>query len=187
MNTRPDYLNEAMEFISILRSWSVVRFVFYAFGLLWLVVLCSSTWTRSLVWQSETQLWEEAALRSPRMPRPHLNLGLIYERELRLDDALSQFEHARYLTLQVGRDRKHQLMSRASAESNIALVRLMQEDYPEALHMATLAINSYPELINAYINRALAELTMGMCDAAEQDFKKSGLERYPRCGETGAN
>ncbi len=56
------------------------------------VALAAATWARNAVWKDEISLWADAAARSPRKPRPHLNLGVASYERGRVDDAIREFQ-----------------------------------------------------------------------------------------------
>lgn len=156
----------------------VVRFIF---GLLTVGLLALTTFERSAVWQSEKALWAEAVRLSPKKPRPHLNLGLEFEKRGDYVLAMREFELARAWSLTLNRMPKHQRMSQAAAESNISLLLLVQGRFRDARDMASHAIEVYPEIRSAYLNRGTANLALGYCGLAVLDYARVGVPEMPRC------
>jgi tetratricopeptide (TPR) repeat protein len=64
-----------------------------ALGIAVVVVFCVLNLQRNQVWADDVSLWEDAVSKAPAMHRARLNLGLAYEREGRVEDALREFEH----------------------------------------------------------------------------------------------
>lgn len=157
------------------------------FGVVVLALLGFAAYQRSTVWQSEEALWAEAARLSPEMPRPHLNLGIELEKRGQYDAAMREFELAQYWSQTTNRMEKHQRMSQASAESNISLLMLVEGRFHDARDMATHAIEVYPEIKTAYVNRATANLAMGHCALAILDYSRVGIADLPRCGPAAQN
>jgi len=54
----------------------------------------STTVLRNRVWADSLSLWADTEKKSPTLARPHLNLGVAYHEEGRLEEALVEFDHA---------------------------------------------------------------------------------------------
>lgn len=149
-------------------------------GLLLCCVLALFSSRRVDVWQSEEALWQEAVRQSPEMPRTHMNLGSVYEQRHRYQDAMDQYQETMRWSWTANRMQKHQRMSRAMAESNIALLLLTRSDFKGAIEMATAALNTYP-IRGALLNRGTAYLALHRCDDMIIDYLQAGIWDLPRC------
>ena len=145
------------------------------------LALAVVTYRRSLVWQSENALWTDAVSSSPEMPRPHLNLGLEYEKAGDLQRALAEFDTAERLSYASYRNGKHQRMSRVAARSNIALIWLVQGRYRESEELLNAALTDWPGYPQALVNRGTAKLAQGRCQEAAIDYLMAGVLELPRC------
>jgi tetratricopeptide (TPR) repeat protein len=65
-----------------------------AFVGLLLVGLGHATYLRNSAWKSEQTLWADASLKAPDQFRPHHNLGVSYQQQGRVDEAIAEFEKA---------------------------------------------------------------------------------------------
>jgi tetratricopeptide (TPR) repeat protein len=65
-----------------------------AFIVLSLVGLGHATYLRNFDWKSEQTLWADASMKAPDQFRPHHNLGVYYQHQGRLQEAVAEFEKA---------------------------------------------------------------------------------------------
>lgn len=77
-------------------AWALTRKLRYAgAALLGLaLVLGAATWLRSRTWRDSLTLWSDAARKSPRLARPHLNLGVALQAAGRAEEALAAYRRA---------------------------------------------------------------------------------------------
>jgi len=71
-----------------------MRGILAAFIVLLFVGLGHATYLRNFDWRSEQALWADAATKAPDQFRPHHNLGVAYQKQGRLQDAIAEFEKA---------------------------------------------------------------------------------------------
>jgi len=71
-----------------------MKSVLAAFIALLLVGLGHATYLRNFAWKSEQTLWADASIKAPDQFRPHHNLGVAYQDQGRLREAVSEFEKA---------------------------------------------------------------------------------------------
>lgn len=151
------------------------------FGLSIILACAVASYNRSLVWQAEKSIWAEAARVSPESPRPHINLGIELEKEEKYDAALTEFNQALLLSQTANRMQKHQRMSAAAAESNIALIFLVKGQWQDAIRRSDRALEYHPGLASAYVNKGMAYLIAGRCDLVAEAYILGGGEKLPRC------
>ena len=65
-----------------------------AFIVLLLAGLGHATYLRNFAWKTEQTLWADAAMKAPDQFRPHHNLGVVYQQQGRLQEAVAEFEKA---------------------------------------------------------------------------------------------
>jgi len=53
-----------------------------------------ATYLRNFAWKTEQTLWADAAMKAPDQFRPHHNLGVVYQQQGRLQEAVAEFEKA---------------------------------------------------------------------------------------------
>jgi tetratricopeptide (TPR) repeat protein len=71
-----------------------MRTILAAFIVLLLVGLGHATYVRNFAWKTEGTLWADASMKAPDQFRPHHNLGVVYHKQGRLQEAISEFEQA---------------------------------------------------------------------------------------------
>jgi hypothetical protein len=88
---------------SMLVSLAAVTLAFRYIKLKWLkvgvfcaVLVVSSVWTyhRNSIWSDEVTLWGDCVEKSPKKPRPRLNLAMALDSKRRLEEAMSHFYEA---------------------------------------------------------------------------------------------
>ena len=75
-------------------SSSGMQGVMVAFVSLLLIGLGHATYLRNFTWESEETLWSDAVEKAPEHLRPHHNLGVAFEKQGRLREAVDEFEKA---------------------------------------------------------------------------------------------
>ena len=75
-------------------SAPVMKSVLTVFIVLLLVGLGHATYLRNSAWKSEETLWADASMKAPDQFRPHHNLGVAYQQQGRLQEAIDEFERA---------------------------------------------------------------------------------------------
>ena len=71
-----------------------MKSILAAFIVLSLVGLGHATYLRNFAWKSEQTLWADASMKAPDQFRPHHNLGVYYQHQGRLQEAVAEFEKA---------------------------------------------------------------------------------------------
>jgi tetratricopeptide (TPR) repeat protein len=69
-----------------------------AFLVLVVAGLSATAYARNMVWQSEVALWEDTVKKSPMKTRPNYNLGLLYSKQGRNDEAINLYQTAIRIT-----------------------------------------------------------------------------------------
>ncbi|MGE5303972.1 MAG: tetratricopeptide repeat protein [Alphaproteobacteria bacterium] len=73
------------------------------------IALAGATYARNAVWGSKVDLWSDVARKSPRIARPHTNLGIAYQEAGRLSEAIREFRIA--LTIDPNYTEAHQSLA----------------------------------------------------------------------------
>jgi Flp pilus assembly protein TadD len=120
-----------------------------------LIVFGAGTLRRNAVWQNEEKLWTDAAAKSPRAIRPHMNLGAVYTSQGRSD--LAEAEYLKVLALSP---------DNSGALANLGLIYLQQGDLAKAESPLTRAVESGSLFPAVYVNLAVLRLRQGRSEDA---------------------
>ena len=149
--------------------------VLYGFFAVVILVLSVATYQRNTVWGSEIALWEDAARKSPRKVRPHLNLGTYYFLQGRLEDARRELVMA--LALDPGNYEIH---------NNLGLVYKKRGEYDAAVREFATVLRLNPEDPMARYNLGNLFLAQGNIPEAIREYQIA-LERAPDYDEAHHN
>jgi len=72
----------------------VRKFLYCSFMVSALLVLAVMTYSRNNIWRSESSLWQDVTEKSPGKARGHYNLGLAYQKQGRIPDAIKSYQKA---------------------------------------------------------------------------------------------
>jgi Tfp pilus assembly protein PilF len=128
------------------------------------LVLSSATYARNNVWQSEISLWKDVVSKSPKMARPHNNLGVAYRDAGKLDTAIEQFQVA--LNLKPDYVEVHH---------NIGKTYEYKGMLNEAMEHYKTVIKIKPDNAKTYYNLARIYEYKGMIDTAV-DYYRTALK-----------
>jgi tetratricopeptide (TPR) repeat protein len=161
-----------------------------------LVVACfaAATYQRNFVWKDEVTLWSDVVKKSPRRARAHLGLGVAYEDQKRLDEAVEEYRTA--YTLKPDFAEAHNNLGNiykdqgrldeavreyqtaitidpehAKAYYNIGLIYYKQGRFVEASRAFEVAIQHDPAYADAYNNLGLVEKALGHPDEAVKHYR----------------
>ncbi len=149
-----------------------------------IAILLIATASRNETWASEVSLQENITQGSADKPRVHLNLGAMYQREGRFDDALNQYA----LTVKLVQERPWDSLSQrwnlgAVATTNAAAVYADHERLDEAQRI--LLAMPFPKPLEWYNQAAVVELrrdepieAMRILDAGIARFPDSAILLY---------
>ena len=113
---------------------------------LWLGGLSLITATRAEEWTDELTLWTGAVAHSPQRPLPWINLGQQYQYRGQPEKAALAFRMASRAAQAPARDRDEQIVGRAIADTNLALLAINRGDRAEGLRQLLLITTRSPEL-----------------------------------------
>lgn len=178
------------------------------------VVVCLAVLTvsRNWTWIDETRLWADTARKSPRNPRPYVNLGLSYQHHGAHDRALHLFQRAlradaSHLQVwsEVGilnymghsfvqrgwNDRAAMVLlqtlrlepAHAQARNNFAVAAIARGRHHRALREARLAAKHRPNLSEAYINQGAVYFQTSRLTKALAAYRRA---QYLQPDHTGA-
>lgn len=139
------------------------------------------TYQRSHVWQSRESIWAEAVKESPLLPRTHLNLGELYDDRHQFTLAIDQNNAAFDLSFDPRRMKRHQEMTRRSAQANVARILLEMGQFKASAELNTQILEQNPFDQTALINRAAARMALHDCPEAFLDYLKAGFSELPQC------
>ncbi len=95
--------------------------------------------------------------------------------------ALREFRLARETAGTIDWPANMKQQARLSADTNIALMLLVDGKYQESIALSTAVLNEWPEWRTARLNRGTAYLATGRCWDALTDYMKAKVEELPRC------
>jgi tetratricopeptide (TPR) repeat protein len=146
-------------------QWAKVAAFCVAMG----VVMVFSLWTyeRNSIWGAEITLWGDVVAKSPKKPRPLVNLAYALERKGRLDEAFSHY----YEALRIKPDFWE-------AHYNLARALVRQGKVEEGISHYYEALRIKPEFAEAHYNLAGALMGQGRLDEAIKQYYKA-LEIKP--------
>jgi tetratricopeptide (TPR) repeat protein len=105
-----------------------------------LLVSGGATYARNSVWQNNIVLWEDVTKKSPFKVRPHINLGIAYDKAGRIDDAIREYLRA----LQIQPD--------AELHYNLATAYDKKGLFDDAVREYLKAIQMRPDFAEAHNN-----------------------------------
>lgn len=158
----------------------------------WVGLLAITTYHRAQVWQSDLTLWRDAAARSPRKPRPFINLGLAHEQlSGNLPAAFQAQQTALALAVQPRLSLYQQRFSRIASLTNIARLLAVTGQEAAAERVLDDLVAQYPLFPHSRYNRGVLYVKTGRCAAGLRDLRiaiqlDSGLgagQPLPVCGE----
>ncbi|MBT4500209.1 MAG: tetratricopeptide repeat protein [Gemmatimonadetes bacterium] len=176
-------------------------------GLVLLCILAGLVFQRNLVWEDELSLWQDAAAKSPGMPRVHVHRGnallergrrveakTAFETALRFDPAhraaRTNLANLFYEAADGERERSREYLERAARE--YALVLEIDPGYREALNnlgSVSLALGeserarkSFLRLVDLYPNFADGYFNLGLVAAGDGDHREA-VVRFKRALE----
>jgi tetratricopeptide (TPR) repeat protein len=149
----------AMEFIG--KKKSTLAVIFF----LVILLFSGTTFARNVVWQSDLQLWSDAISKSPQKGRGYANLGVAYFSRGKIDLAIENLETA----LQI------QQRKPGSAENyfNLGNAYRLKGRLDDAIKQYQIAVDLFPEFVQAYSNMALTYKSKGLNNKAIENFQKT--------------
>jgi tetratricopeptide (TPR) repeat protein len=138
-----------------------VKNLVLATSLLFLVTavpLGATTFNRNLIWKEEVMLWEDVVQKSSGKARGHYNLGLAYNNQSQIDEAIAEYKIAIGL-----------LPGYYPAHNNLGNIYLEQDLTDEAIEEYKEALRLKPDYANAHSNLGNAYNKIGRIDDAIQE------------------
>lgn len=126
------------------------------------LMLSFAAYKRNLVWQDETGLWEDVAKKSPKNPRAHNNLGVLYKNQERYDEAVRELQ----LAIRLKPDD-------ADKYNNLGAVFLKLGFYERAIEQFKSAVKIQPNYAKAFYNLAYAYDEQGIYTNAIQEYRNA--------------
>lgn len=134
-----------------------------------------ATYSRNFVWKDEVTLWEDVVSKSPRKKRPHVALGVAYEAEGRLDEAMRHYLTAVEIDPRSAVARNN--LGGIYREKGLLEAALLE--YREALRIA-------PGYAAAHNNLGVAYADMGRLEEAIAEYQQA-LRLKPRYARARSN
>ncbi len=118
---------------------------------------------RNQVWANSVSLWKDAEQKSPKSPRPHLNLGLAYQSAGWSDAAVTEYWHALSINPKL-----------TAAYVNLAGIYFSQNDLTSAESVLRRAAALSPSLPQTYIDLAVIALRRNRAEEALELLDEAG-------------
>jgi lipopolysaccharide biosynthesis regulator YciM/uncharacterized membrane protein YfcA len=125
-------------------------------------VLCAWSWHHCEAFRSQETLYGEEVVLNPRSWTAYYNLGNVYLRSGRLQDAISQYQQA----LQIRPDYEE-------AQGNLGYALLQSGDITGAIAHLKRALQIDPDLAEGYFNLGVALLKSGQAKEATEHLQKA--------------
>lgn len=174
-------------------------------------ILTGATFVRNDTWRDDIGLWEDTVRKSPEKARPRYNLGVLYEKRGRLDDAMREYLTSirldplfplpyNNLGILYGRQGRYeeaistiQAVFRlepgdATAHTNLGIVYARQGKREEAVREFENALRLNPNDAEAHYNLGIAWEQLGRLEEAAQEYsaaikaKPEYLDAYNNLG-----
>jgi tetratricopeptide (TPR) repeat protein len=136
------------------QTYAVLAVILLALGLL--------TYQRNQVWANSLTLWKDAELKSPKLARPHLNLGLAYQSNGELDAALTEYRYALSINPKL-----------SIAYTNIGSIYFSVGDLDKAESALKKATELSPHLWDTYMDLAVIAMRKNQTTMALELIEKA--------------
>jgi tetratricopeptide (TPR) repeat protein len=136
-----------------------------------IVALTACAWRQTSHWKNSETLWKHTLAVTSNNDVAHNNLGLFYEQQRNLDDAISQYEAA--LQIQSGKSEARYNLSKAVTHTNLGNALTGKGDLDAAVRHYTKAVKLRPDYADAHFDLANALLRKGRLDDAIAEFEKT--------------
>jgi protein O-mannosyl-transferase len=130
--------------------------------ILMVIGLSLAAYARNMIWQDEVTLWEDVVQKSPHKARPHYNLGVAYQGQGRLDDAVREYQAAIKLN-------PHEV----TPHYNLGMAYRTQGRLDDAVREYQAAIKLKPNYPEIYYNLGQAYLDQGRLDDAVREYQSA--------------
>jgi Flp pilus assembly protein TadD len=119
------------------------------------ILLCSWTYERNIVWVDAATLWKDCVDKSPNKPRPYNNLAIILREEGQIDESIAYLQKALELK-----------PNHTDAHNNLALAMQLKGDLEQAVEHYFLALQTRPDDAKTHNNLGIALTKLGKFDDA---------------------
>src|SRR3981081_4548560 len=154
--------------MSILRA---PRKLLPAFSGVVILTLAACAWQQTSHWKNSETLWKHTLAVTSDNDVAHNNLGLFYEQQRNLDEAISQYETA--LQVQSGSQEARYNLSKAVTQTNLGNALTGKGQLDAAVRHYTKAVELRSDYADAHFNLAHAVLRKGQLDDAIAEFDKT--------------
>lgn len=169
-----------------------------AFCAVIVVIMIFSVWIyeRNSVWSDEVSLWADCVVKSPKKPRPHLNLAMALESKGRLKEAMNHFyeavrikpdfweAHYDLARALVGQGRVEEGIGHyhealrinpdfAEAHYNLGGALMLEERFEEAITHYYKALEIKPDYAEAHTNLGIALEKQGRPEEAMRHYSEA--------------
>jgi tetratricopeptide (TPR) repeat protein len=125
--------------------------------------LSFATYKRNLVWKDGVTIWEDVVHKSPDKARGHYNLGLMYAKQGRMDEAINEFQIAISMKFEHVEE----------VHNNLGNVYVMQGRREKAIEEYKEALRLKPDFAVARYNLGLAYYKQDLIDKAIEEYREA--------------
>ena len=136
-----------------------------------ILALAARAWQQTSHWKNSETLWKHTLAVTSDNDVAHNNLGLFYEQQRNLDEAISQYETA--LQVQSARQEARYNLSKAVTHTNLGNALTGKGQLDAAVRHYTKAVELRSDYADAHFNLAHALLRKGRLDEAIAEFEKT--------------
>ena len=136
-----------------------INFCYLLIVIIVAVTLSVAAYKRNLVWSDEYTLWTDVVAKSPNKARPHNNLGLAYNAQQRIDDAIKEFQTA------IEKEPNY-----AQAHNNLGGIYAKKKHIDRAIQGYLQALRIKPKFPEAHYNLGKAYADQGRIDEAIKEY-----------------
>jgi tetratricopeptide (TPR) repeat protein len=140
-----------------------------------IAVFSATAYARNGVWRDEVTLWEDIMKRSPNKARPNYNLGLLYSKLNRIDEAIILYQTAIQITPNFYRP-----------YNDLGNAYFNKGRLDDALHEYQTAVTLNPDYAEPYNNIGIVYAEKGRYEDAIREFQ-TALQLKPNYADAHAN
>ena len=154
--------------MSILRAH---RKILFALSGIVIVALTANAWHQTSYWKNSETLWKQTLAVTSDNDVAHNNLGLFYEQQRNLDEAISQYEAA--LQIQSAMQEARYNLSKAVTQTNLGNALTGKGQLNAAVRHYSRAVELRPDYADGHFNLGHVLLRQGRLDDAIAEYEKT--------------
>jgi tetratricopeptide (TPR) repeat protein len=165
--------------LCIAATWTVAEMSIFrsrgklliSFSVIVVLALTACAWRQTSYWKNSETLWKQTLAVTSDNDVANNNLGLFYEQQRNLDEAISQYEAA--LQIQSARPEARYNLSKAVTQTNLGNALTGKGQLDAAIRHYTKAVELRPDYADGHFNLAHVLLRQGRLDDAIAEYEKT--------------